>query len=1083
MDDKKLVTGFYEQIINEYFAKKLKNVDSSFKEIKAIDQTEASSVLSGYLKDIVTQGLESAKGSEESKSDALGLQRQIDLTNKIIKLIQEETNNEELKESFVDKKGEELLTLLDSQNNIRVVNPNAKIFRPQTSLAESSLFTGAKHEPRMFNELKAEISTCDRIDMLVSFIKWSGLSLLLDSLKEFTQRGGQLRIITTSYLGATDYKAIEELHALPNVEIKISYETKRTRLHAKSYIFHRDTGFTTAYIGSSNLSNPAISSGLEWNVKITKKDLGNTMDKVLHTFDVYWHSSEFETYNASQKERLKTALYRERYQRKPDKQYLIAETPEIFHFRIKPYSYQQEILDEIEADRTLRANYKNLIVAATGTGKTVIAAFDYKRFCTQNPGKANKLLFIAHREEILSQSISCFRGILEDENFGDLFVGSYRPTTQLNHLFMSIQTFNSQAWTTKTSPDFYDYIIIDEFHHAAASSYQKLLNYYTPKIWLGLTATPERMDGKNVAEYFNNRITSEIRLPEAIERKLLCPFHYFGVSDGTDLSTLSWSRGGYDVNELNNIYVLNTFAAKKRASIVVQAVRKYTADMNLVHGVGFCVSIEHAKFMNKFFNDEGIPSVCLTGNSTDTERNEARNKLTSGEIKFVFVVDLYNEGVDIPVIDTILFLRPTESLTIFLQQLGRGLRLAEDKECLTVLDFIGQSHKKYRFDEKFTALLHRTRKGLYHEINQGFISLPAGCYIQLEKEAQNVILKNIKASLSTKAALIEKLRDYAQEAKEPISAGNFVDYYHMSLLHLYSFQKTSFSSLCVAADLLPAYETPERDYLTNALSRIAAIDSRRWLQFLLNKLPTIADWNISEFSDLEKRMIWMFYFTFYQNITEEDLPNNNTSETITKNNQKLLIAIHKLQKLSHYKTVWEEMISVLEYNLKHITFVDDPVDVGFDCPLDLHCHYTRDQIFAALDYLTPSNIRQGVKWLPDKKIDVLINTLIKSEKDYSPSTMYNDYSINENLFHWQSQSTTSATSPTGQRYIHHKEQGSKVLLFVREYGENEAGTAPFMYLGLAEFVENKGSRPMNIIWRLEKSIPASMIQCTNKLVL
>ena len=272
MDDKKLVTGFYEQIINEYFAKKLKNVDSSFKEIKAIDQTEASSVLSGYLKDIVTQGLESAKGSEESKSDALGLQRQIDLTNKIIKLIQEETNNEELKESFVDKKGEELLTLLDSQNNIRVVNPNAKIFRPQTSLAESSLFTGAKHEPRMFNELKAEISTCDRIDMLVSFIKWSGLSLLLDSLKEFTQRGGQLRIITTSYLGATDYKAIEELHALPNVEIKISYETKRTRLHAKSYIFHRDTGFTTAYIGSSNLSNPAISSGLEWNVKITKKD-------------------------------------------------------------------------------------------------------------------------------------------------------------------------------------------------------------------------------------------------------------------------------------------------------------------------------------------------------------------------------------------------------------------------------------------------------------------------------------------------------------------------------------------------------------------------------------------------------------------------------------------------------------------------------------------------------------------------------------------------------------------------------------------------------------------------------------------
>ena len=472
MGDKKLAPGFYEQVINEHFAKQLEHVESRFKEIEAIDPTEASSVLSSYLKDIVMQGLESAKDTEETGIDTTGIQRQINLANKIIKLIQDETKNEELTESLVDKKGEELLTLLDSQNTIRVVNANAKIPRPQTSLTETSLFTGAKHEPQMYSELKAEIDTCDRIDMLVSFVKWSGLSLLLDSLKAFTQRGGQLRIITTSYLGATDYKAIEELHRLPNVEIKISYDTKRTRLHAKAYIFHRATGFTTAYIGSSNLSNPAMSSGLEWNVKITEKDLSNTMYKVLHTFDAYWHSPDFETYNSAQKERLKTALYRERFQGKSGKQYLIAENPEAYHFRITPYPYQQEILDEIEAERTLRANYKNLIVAATGTGKTVIAAFDYKRFCKQNPGHANKLLFIAHREEILSQSIDCFRGILEDANFGDLFVGSHRPTSQVSHLFMSIQTFNSQDWTSKTSADFYDFIIIDEFHHAAAPSYQ-----------------------------------------------------------------------------------------------------------------------------------------------------------------------------------------------------------------------------------------------------------------------------------------------------------------------------------------------------------------------------------------------------------------------------------------------------------------------------------------------------------------------------------------------------------------------------------------------------------------------------------
>ena len=271
-------------------------------------------------------------------------------------------------------------------------------------------------------------------------------------------------------------------------------------------------------------------------------------------------------------------------------------------------------------------------------------------------------------------------------------------------------------------------------------------------------------------------------------------------------------------------------------------------------------------------------------------------------------------------------MRPTESLTIFLQQLGRGLRLAEDKECLTVLDFIGQSHKKYRFDEKFASLLHRTRKGLYREIDHGFTSLPAGCYIQLEKQAQSVILKNIKDSLSTRAALIEKLRDYAQETKEPITAGNFADYYHISLLYLYS--KTTFSSLCVAADLLPPYAIPEKDYLAKALPRIAAIDSRRWLQFLLDKLPSIANWNVTQFSELEKRMIWMFYFTFYQTIEAEDVP-NTSSETLSERDKKLQTAIHKLQELSQYKTVWEEMISVLEYNMKHITFVDDSVDLNF----------------------------------------------------------------------------------------------------------------------------------------------------------
>ena len=588
--------------------------------------------------------------------------------------------------------------------------------------------------------------------------------------------------------------------------------------------------------------NAALTSGLEWNTKVTKRDLPETIDKIAATFEYYWNDREFEYYAEDQKERLARALKAEKY--------FDTNNADVYTMDINPYSYQQEILDKLEAERTVRGYTRNLVVAATGTGKTVISALDYKRFRKQNPDKPCRLLFVAHREEILKQSLYTFRAVLKDANFGELFVGNYKPES-IDNLFLSIQTFNSQSFTEKTSPDFYDYIIVDEFHHAAAPTYQKLLSYYQPRILLGLTATPERMDGKSILPYFNNRIAAEIRLPEAIDRKLLCPFQYFGVTDTVDLDALKWSAGGYQKSELEHVYTFSGAVADRRADHVVTALLKYVTDIDEVKGLGFCVTVDHAEFMCRYFNDHNIPSMCLTGQSSDEERAAAKRRLVSGEVRFIFVVDIYNEGVDIPEVNTVLFLRPTESLTIFLQQLGRGLRLAEGKECLTVLDFI-----------------------------------------------------------------------------------------------------------------------------------------------------------------------------------------------------------------------------------------DEPVDLGFDCPLDLHCTYTRDQLLVALDFMKPSTVREGVKWLPEKNIDVFFVTLNKADKDYSPTTMYNDYSINESLFHWQSQSTTAENSPTGQRYIHHKERGSKVLLFVREFKADRmtGGAEAYTYLGTANYVKHEGSRPMNITWQLDRPIPAKFLKKTNKLV-
>lgn len=1045
-----LKDGLYEQIINKGLETELSTTDK-LSTTAPIDSAEASKVLAKYIAEVVEKGLDNVADNGGDVNS------QVALANRIISTIIDETKENELDEMTVAERAEQLLALFDKKNSILAIDEKAAIIRPETSIAQSSLFTGAIHEPQMFTELKKEIISCNRIDMLVSFIKWSGLRLIMDELAAFTQNGGELRIITTSYMGATDVKAIEELRKLPNTKIKVSYDTRRTRLHAKTYVFYRDTGFTTAYVGSSNLSNAAISSGLEWNVKVTRKDLPETIDKITATFESYWNSNEFEYYSEEQKERLARALKAEKY--------FDNNSAEIYTMDIAPYSYQQEILDKLDAERKVRGYNRNLIVAATGTGKTVISALDYKRFCRQNNDKPCRLLFVAHREEILKQSMYTFRAILKDANFGEMFVGNYKPKS-IDNLFMSIQTFNSQSFTDKTSPDFYDYIIVDEFHHAAAPTYQKLLSYYNPHILLGLTATPERMDGKSILPYFNNRIAAEIRLPEAIDRKLLCPFQYFGVTDSVDLDNLKWAAGGYDKGELSRIYTLSGMIADRRADLVISSLLKYVTDIDDVKGLGFCVTVEHAIFMSDYFNAHSIPSMYLTGHSPDEERKEAKNRLVKGEVRFIFVVDIYNEGVDIPEVNTVLFLRPTESLTVFLQQLGRGLRLSEDKECLTVLDFIGQANKKYNFEDKFAALLSNTTRGVTREIRDGFISLPKGCYIQLEKKAARYILDNIRSSYGNSAGLIARIATFEEDTDQQLTLENFLDHYRLDPRSIYKF--SSFSRLCARADVTENFEEPIENVMTKALNRFACVDSRRWIAFMLRILTNTGYPDFAKFTDIEKRMFQMFYITMWGKAIEDW-----TADEVSEN-------IHALL---NSPTMLSELIALLRYNYNRIDFIDEPVDLEFDCPLDLHCSYTREQLLVAMDFMKPSIVREGVKWLPDKNIDVFFITLNKSDKDYSPTTMYQDYSINETLFHWQSQSTTNAEGKVGQRYINHRKNGSKVLLFVREFKNDIYGnTAPYTYLGTANYVSHNGSRPMNITWKLDDPIPAKYLKKTNKLV-
>ncbi|HJJ46992.1 MAG TPA: DUF3427 domain-containing protein, partial [Methanocorpusculum sp.] len=718
---------------------------------------------------------------------------------------------------------------------------------------------------------------------------------------------------------------------------------------------------------------------------------------------------------------------------------------------IEPYPFQQQILERLKTERELHHRYKNLVVAATGTGKTVISGFDYQRLRMENPQASNRLLFVAHRSDILKQSLACFRSILRDPNFGELWDGNNKPTS-FENLFITIQTLKSQAFETKIPADYYDMIIVDEFHHAVAKSYQKLLTEFKPKILLGLTATPDRMDGIDITSYFDGVIATEIRLPEAIDRGLLSPFQYFCVTDPVDLSNVKFEYGRYDPLALEEQYLGN----KMRTATIFDAIERYVTDVDQIIGLGFCVTRKHAEEMADQFTSHGMPSAYLDGESSENARKLARDQLRKKELRFIFTVNLYNEGVDIPEVNTILFLRPTDSMTIFLQQLGRGLRLAEGKDVLTVLDFVAQVNKQYNFEGKFRALLENPNTSVKQEIQSGFPSLPSGCFIHMEKVAMQHVLTNLANALLNRKKLLAKLKAYITDIDKHPTLLSFLETNDdLTLEDIYRFDM--FSKLCFDVGIGDEKKWPKG--IAEGFLRLLHIDSRRWIQTLLHIFKDGADPTTEE----DSQMVSMLYYT----LNPEKTPVKSVFAT----------PLDYVTYLRSYPWVVDELIAVLQQRLKQITFLDSKVDLGYPCALDLHCSYSRDEIRAGLGFITWHTYRkmqEGVLYNDTKKTTIMLVTLHKLEKQYSPTTMYDDYIISEELVHWQTQKTTAEETKVGKRYINHEKEGNQMLLFVRSSKERGRLTLPYRFLGKVLYVKHEGSKPMSITWRLEKKIPAWM---------
>lgn len=912
----------------------------------------------------------------------------------------------------------------------------AEVEPPLIPLLDTALLTNAPGEPRVGHQLRAEIASADRIDVVMAFIRRSGIMPLRDALRRHVEEGRQLRVLTTTYTGSTEAAALELLAGL-GAEVRVSYDTSGTRLHAKSWLFHRDTGHSTAYVGSSNLTHSAQVSGLEWNVRVSGARNRAVIEKVSAVFESYWQQPEFEPYE------------RERFEAATGAGAAATRVFMLSPLEIRLEPFQERLLEQVALARAL-GHHRNLLVAATGTGKTVMAAVDYARLRATLPRA--RLLFVAHREEILEQARVTFAHALRDASFGERWVGGARPVV-FEHVFASIQSLSAHG-LGDLDPRHFDVVIVDEFHHAAAASYDRLLQHVEPRELLGLTATPERSDGLPILHWFDGRIAAELRLWDAIDQHRLTPFAYYGIADELDLREVPWRRGsGYDVQGVTGLITANDAWARH----VLHQLREHAGSIAQARALGFCVSVDHARYMARVFREHGVPAVAVWADTPDGERRQALADLAAARVNVVFAVDLFNEGVDVPQVDTLLMLRPTDSPLLFLQQLGRGLRRSPGKTICTVLDFVGQHRREFRYDRRFRALLGGSRAAVARQVEQAFPFLPAGCHMELDRVASERVLESIRRSVPSRwAEKAAELRALAVE-QPGISLGGFLDESGLDLEDVYGGDR-SWSELRETAGLeLPASGTHEV-ILRRACSRLLHVDDMERLDTWRGWLRRDAPPEVASLTARERRLLRMLLVQLLDSVQGAGISLQQGAGMLWE-----------------HDAVRAELVELFDVLEGRVTHVAARMDTLPDVPLRVHARYSRLETLAAVsadDQVKVPAWREGVRYVKSLPADLFVFTLDKTSGQFSPTTRYRDYAISRNLIHWESQSVTRADSPTGRRYQGHEALGSHVLLLARLTADDRA----FHFLGPATYVRHEGEMPMAITWRLRHSLPGDLFQ-------
>ncbi len=925
--------------------------------------------------------------------------------------------------------------------------------RPYSDVNEVALIT--PKELSLGSQLLSELKSCDRADWLVSFIKYSAIKRYYEELKIFCSQTNpdgspRLRIATTTYMGASDYRALELLLTLPNTEIRVSYENDQ-RHHAKAYLFYRKTGFSTAYVGSANLSTAAMNRGLEWTVKFPEMTMPEMWNRACAAFNSNWLDAErFKLLTTEGLGELEAALKEARKRTNtPEK--------ELSYFAFTPHHYQTVALDALERERA-NGDSRHLLVAATGTGKTMIAAFDYKRLC-EGVKDYPPLLFLAHRKDILRQAVLTYRNVLHDENFGELLAGTHVRTGK--HLFSTVTSWNNHI-RDEFPKDYFKVIIVDECHHAKAATYDEMLNYYADVIdakttdLLGLTATPDREDGKDIREFFNGKITHELSLKDAINNNFLVPFDYFALADNTDFNNVRWGSGDAD-KDVQKIVEAN----EERAKLVYNAVLEYVNNPQEMRAIGFCAGIKHAELMARVFNEHGLPAKVLTGSSDDDIRRKVRHQLTTvdheNRINIIFVADLFNEGVDIPEVDTLLMIRPTDSAMIFTQQLGRGLRKADKKESVLVLDFVAKQNDRFNGALKFNVLTSQKSGivGIREQIEHDMPFLPQGCSITLTRVAKEAILDNLKRYIARLRGkkLISAVEAHIRDKGRALSIYELMECFGVESPHV--FYKNG-----ILPNTMSAYVISGEGYDKK-------IEEKKG-KFLLGLAENDNPVFLSQWADMLKAPIYQDSCDQTERLARFNLI---TAFDMTKVN--VLNADDYWQKLYDEPNLRTDVAELIQWktshNLPHL-----PQQYN-DFPLRLHCRYSRTQICAALGRngeVPMSGILRGKDTL--QKYSAFFVTRYKEGGGFSLKTMYQDFAITNTVFQWESQHTTKADSVECREYI----SGKRIpLLFLQEEKKTAEGVSRgFIFLGKLKYLSHEKECPVQFQWQLETPMPSDVFE-------